>query len=210
MTIWKPPAMDFPWPCVVSRGNQWQEALGCLENLDARAIQCDTILFNSVISACGKSGQWQTALELMQLTLQQAKVFRENDSHPLPLLLNVPNIENQGGRAVMRGRGLRWGLPHGRTFGSIAPRMAHEEEFEGQKPGGWCDSWPGCRDGRYMETPQIKNGTWNLRFEVLMFLFCWTMLGSAMFESHFFVTGCLYISTRTPVPSPVYQNIHGL
>ena len=107
MTIWKPPAMDFPWPCVVSRGNQWQEALGCLENLDARAIQCDTILFNSVISACGKSGQWQTALELMQLTLQQAKVFRENDSHPLPLLLNVPNIENQGGRAVMRGRGLR-------------------------------------------------------------------------------------------------------
>ena len=55
-------------------------------------IGCDTILFNSVISACGKSGQWQIALELMQLTLHQAKVFRENDSNPFPLLLNVPHI----------------------------------------------------------------------------------------------------------------------
>jgi pentatricopeptide repeat protein len=67
-----------------------------LEKLDALAVQCDTILFNSVISACGKSGQWQIALELMQLTLHQAKVFRENDS----ITKRTPHIESLGGKGI--------------------------------------------------------------------------------------------------------------
>eukprot|EP00435_Cladocopium_sp_Y103_P051532 s1605_g16.t1 len=50
----------------LDKSSQWQKVLGCLDNLDALAIQSDTILFNSVISACGKSGQWQIALELMK------------------------------------------------------------------------------------------------------------------------------------------------
>eukprot|EP00439_Symbiodinium_sp_Y106_P043885 s1738_g5.t1 len=86
-----PEPLPPPWKAVriisdLGRAHKWQEAVGLFWELKAAKLQANTIVWNSVVSACG-AGQghgWRVAIELLSLL--------ENDQEWRPDTITYNNV----------------------------------------------------------------------------------------------------------------------